>query len=290
MPLDNPDMRGEMADEGHRRDNSRLDQQDVLALAAYGAAARWPVGFSIYETGTPADGIFIVLRGQVVLRSRVKAGRGFVPALITPGETFGAEGLGDEGHYRTDARAETEAETLHLSSARFRSLMRERPQDAFPLLGQAFAERAQLLQRLSELAASSVEQRLVGALLRLSAAREVEHRVLELQPSNGRPLGGGGSWSGSGSGGGANGTPSDRELHSEPLHLDPARYRLLCEMVGATRESVSLVMARLVAEGGAVRDGNSILIPSPYALLRRGRSRGDTPRELKVEREPELSA
>ena len=278
-----------MADDGNRRENSRLDQQDVMALAAYGAAARWPAGFTIYETGAPADGIFIVLRGQVVLRSRVKAGRGFVPALVTPGETFGAEGLGDDGHYRTDARAETEVETLHLSSARFRALVRERPQDAFALLGQAFAERAQLLQRLGELAASSVEQRLVGALLRLSAAREAESRVLELQPTNGRMAGGIGAKFGAGRDE-SDAAEDDRSAHSEPLYLDPARYRLLCEMVGATRESVSLVMARLVAEGSAERDGSSIHVPSPQALLRRGRSRADSPRELKVEREPELSA
>jgi len=245
----------------------------------------------IYDSGTPADGVFIVLRGQVVLRSRVKAGRGFVPALVTPGGTFGAEGLGDDGYYRTDARAESEVETLHLSTARFRALVRERPQHAFALLGQAFSERSELLQRLGELAALSVEQRLVNALLRLSVARKAEQRVLELQPTNGRAGGWPNGQPASASGESApNGKDGDLEPHTEPLDLDPARYRLLCEMVGATRESVSLVMARFVADGSAERDGNSIHIPSPRALLRRGRGRGDRPRSLNVEREPELTA
>lgn len=269
-----------MEDQGNRREHSRLGQHDVVALAAYGAAARWPAGFTIYESGAQADGVFVVLRGQVVLRSRVKAGRGFVPALVTPGGTFGAEGLGDRGHYRTDARAETEVETLHLSTAKFRALVRERPQHAFALLAQTFSERAELLQRIGELAALSVEQRLVNALLRLSAAREAEARVIELQPTNGRstvtntePVR----------------TGAEANVHGEPLLLDPARYRLLCEMVGATRESVSLVMSRLVAEGSAERDGSNIEVPSPHALLRRGRGRGDRQRPVSVGREPEFT-
>lgn len=272
-------------DDGNRREHSRLRQEDVFALAPYGATARWPAGFTIYESGTPADGIFIVLRGQVVLRSRVKAGRGFVPALVTPGGTFGAEGLGDDGHYRTDARAETEVETLHLSASHFRALVRERPQHAFALLGQVFSERAELLQRLGELAALSVEQRLVNAILRLSAARAAERRAIEL-PANGRTA----SWT-NGRTTAATVAYGDAatELHAEPLDLDPARYRLLCEMVGATRESVSLVMARLVAEGSAERDGNFIHVPSPRALLRRGRGRGDRSRPISVDREPELT-
>lgn len=256
-------------------------------LAHYGAAARWPAGFAIYESGTVADGVFIVLRGEVVLRSRVKAGRGFVPTIVTPGGTFGAEGLFDGGYYRTDARAECEVETLHLSAPHFRALVRERPQHAFSLIGQILRERSELLQRLGELAALSVEQRLVNAVLRLSVARASLGETIEVAPAAGRGLrraNGVGSFP-------APPPAADADPHSQPLDLDANRYRLLCEMVGATRESVSLVMARLVAEGSAERDGNggTIRIPSPRALLRRGRGLHERSRSITVEREPELT-
>lgn len=304
--------------DGMRWEPQRLGPEDVAALASYGATARWPAGFTIYESDGAADGVFVVLRGQVVLRSRVKAGRGFVPALVTPGGTFGLEGLAEDARYRTDARAESEVETLHLSSPRFRALVRERPQHAFALLGQVFDQRSMLLERLGELSALSVEQRLVNALLRMAAARAAESEVIELPPANGRvtrglapladrPAGGNGSayamaaraddrHGGDGSdGNGSDGNGNGTGATGSPLLLDPAGYRLLCEMVGATRESVSLVMARLVADGTAERRGSDIVIPVPGALLRRNRrgSRADRTadrgRRIPVQREPELA-
>ncbi len=289
--------------DGTSFDNPRLTSVDVATLAPYGATARWPVGFAIYESGAEADGVFVVLRGQVVLRNRVKAGRGFVPSIVTPGGTFGAEGLGEGGHYRTDARAEGEVETLHLSGPRYRAVVRERPQHALPLLAQVCAERAHLLERLGELAALSVEQRLVHAIVRMSAARMAADDVITLPALGGGraapPAGGRTSWTGVGpTNFGSVGTQTPAREHgaarpaTEPLELDASGYRLLCELVGATRESVSLVMARLVADGSAERHGNDIIIPSPRALLRRGRGRGTVgrDRELSIEREAELSA
>jgi hypothetical protein len=50
------------------------------------------------------------------------------------------------------------------------------------------------------------------------------------------------------------------------IELCASRYRLLCELVGATRESVSLVLARMVGDGLARRDGNTFII-APTAQL-----------------------
>ena len=51
--------------------------------------------------------------------------------------------------------------------------------------------------------------------------------------------------------------------------LCSARYRLLCELVGATRESVSLVLGRLTGEGLVERDGSSMIVASPSLLAER---------------------
>jgi CRP-like cAMP-binding protein len=106
--------------------------------------------------------VFIVTRGRFVLRSRVRAGRGFVPWIAVPGETFGSEGLSPNAKYATDARADDESETLFLSSARFRAFVREQPQRALSLMSQLMAERSALLDKLRELTTLSVEQRLVS--------------------------------------------------------------------------------------------------------------------------------
>ena len=221
-----------MVESSSKSDRARLSRAELAALTAYAAKATWPAGFTVYQRGASADGLFVVLRGRIVLRSRVKAGRGFVPAIATGGETFGAEGLSPSAHYVTDARADEESETLHLSGTRFRAFVREQPQHALSLLGQIMVEHAALLEKLRELATLSVEQRLVATLLRMAHNQT-------FVADDGR------------------------------ITLGANQYRLLCELVGATRESVSLVLNRLISDGLAERQGtNFIIAPAPELASR----------------------
>src|SRR6185437_11995853 len=131
---------------------SRLTSEEVAPVVAYGARATWPAGFQLYQRGAAADGVFIVLDGHVVLRNKIKVGRGFVPVIATPGQTFGSEGLSPDSHYVTDANASEETKTMFLSGAQFRAFVRERPAQTIPLLSQIMSERAYLLEKLHELA------------------------------------------------------------------------------------------------------------------------------------------
>ena len=219
-------------DDTLRPQSVRLSLQELAAIGPYAAAAAWPAGFTIYQRGAAADGLFVVTRGCIVLRSRIKAGRGFVPSVTTPGEVFGAEGMAKHARYVTDARADEAAETLHLSGARFRAFVREQPQHALTLVSQVMSQHVALLEKLRELATLSVEERMVSTLLTLT-----RHRGF-CEP-DGR------------------------------ITLDSARYRLLCELVGATRESVSLVLGRLVNDGLAERQGSTFVVASAPALTQR---------------------
>lgn len=210
----------------------RLSESERSALQGYAARAAWPAGFVIYERGTSADGVFVVVHGRVVLRSRVRAGRGFVPWVATPGETFGAEGLSRNGAYATDARADDETETLFLSSVKLRAFIREQPTHALAVIGQVMAERTALLEKLRELTTLSVEQRLVAALRRMAAHDSFT-------------------------------------MHDGRIELGSARYRLLCELVGATRESVSLVLGRLTGEGLVERTGSTLYVTPSARLFER---------------------
>lgn len=203
--------------------STRLAPATVDALLAYAARATWPAGFVIYQRGAPADGLFVVLEGRVILRSRVRAGRGFIPWIATPSETFGAEGLSATPRYSTEARADDEAATLFLSTARYRSFIREQPQHATALTAQLLSERSALLEKLRELTTMSVEQRLIVALLRMA-------------------------------------TFDSFTRDDGCIVLSTNRYRLLCELVGATRESVSLVLGRFAGEGLIERKGNALIV------------------------------
>ena len=210
---------------------TRLAQASVDALLAYAARASWPAGFVIYQRSAPADGLFIVLKGRVILRSRVRAGRGFIPWIATPFETFGAEGLSATPRYSTEARADEEAATLFLSTTRYRSFLREQPQHATALVAQILAERSALLEKLRELTTMSVEQRLLVAFARMA-------------------------------------TFDSFTRDDGCIILNTSRYRLLCELVGATRESVSLVLGRFTGEGLIERKGSSLIV-HPTQLMHR---------------------
>src|SRR3954463_11478144 len=202
---------------------TRLTPEELAPIAAYGAKASWPSGFQLYQRGSPADGVFIVLEGHVVLRNKIKVGRGFVPVISTSGQTFGSEGLCSHSHYVTDANASEETTSMFLSGAQFRALVREHPAQTIPLLSQIMSERAYLLEKLHELAALNVDQRLISTLTHLSGDRSF--------------------------------TATDGRLKLENSH-----HRLLCEMVGATRESIALALSRLVSAGIAERKGMTFLI------------------------------
>jgi CRP/FNR family cyclic AMP-dependent transcriptional regulator len=226
---------------------SRLTPDEMLPIAAYGAKASWPSGFQLYQRGVRADGLFIVLEGHVVLRNKIKVGRGFVPVIATSGQTFGSEGLSPDSHYVTDANAAEETKTMFLSGAQFRALVRERPAQTIPLLSQIMSERAYLLEKLHELAALNVDQRLMSTLTHLSA----DHSF----------------------------TASDGRLKLENNH-----HRLLCEMVGATRESIALALSRLVSAGIAERNGMTFLI-EPGSLAPTFGENGDRDSTIPVARE-----
>jgi CRP/FNR family transcriptional regulator, cyclic AMP receptor protein len=206
-----------------------LSRETLDAISKYAARAVWPSGFTVYQRGAQADGVFIGVGGRVVLRSRVKSGRGYIPTIVGPGGTFGGEGLAPAAplppRYVTEARTDAESETLYLSCTQYRALVREQPSAAIGLSAQVMAEHATLLEKLRELATLSVEQRLVTSLVRMTRQRT-------FLDADGR------------------------------LVLDSAHYRVLCELVGATRESVSLVLNRLIASGAAVRKEGRVLVDS----------------------------
>jgi CRP-like cAMP-binding protein len=205
------------------RKSARLNAEAATALAAYGARTAWPSSFQIYQKGTAADGLSLVLHGHVILKNKIRTGRSFVPAIVTPGEIFGIEGLTGDASYVTDAYAADETETLFVSSAQFRAFVRENPGVALQVIAQLMSERAHLLEKLHAMASQNVEQRLISSLGRLAADRSFV---------------------------GADGR----------LKLELKHHRLLCEMVGATRESIALALGRLVGAGIATRRGMAFMI------------------------------
>jgi len=75
-------------------------------------------------------------------------------------------------------------------------------------------------------------------------------------------------------------------LEDGSLKLESTHHRLLCEMVGATRESIALALSRMVSAGIAKRGGSTFVI-SPRRLAERIRAaQFDEQTTVEVVREP----
>lgn len=115
---------------------------------------------------------------------------------------------------------------------RLRSFMHEQPARALVLIGQIMAERTLLMHKLRELTTLSVEQRILATLKRMA-----EHGGFV--DARGR------------------------------VEIGSARYRLLCELVGAMRESVSQLLGRLAGDGLVERAGSTLFVAPTRKLFER---------------------
>jgi hypothetical protein len=101
------------------------------ALERASAAAkprRLEAGEVIVNEGEPSDACFVVVRGEVdVIRG---GGIGVRPAVLGPGEHFGATVLLDRPVRTASVRARTDAELLELDAATFRELVESSPEAA----------------------------------------------------------------------------------------------------------------------------------------------------------------
>ncbi len=124
--------------------------------------------------------------------------------------------------------------------------MREQPNLALALMKQLMAERTELLEKFGQHVTLTVEQRLIVALLRMAQSQRANDGA------------------------------------DTPVTVP---RRLLGELVGATRESISLVLGRLSAEGLIQREGNGLVVHDAERLRERLTLKAPTP-GIQVYREP----
>jgi CRP-like cAMP-binding protein len=98
---------------------STLDDAEVLAIVGESANLRWASGGTVVEHGSQADGLYIVLSGQV----QVRAPDGTEVTVLGPGEFFGEFSLLLDAPRRHDVIALEEAELMVVPKERFERLV-----------------------------------------------------------------------------------------------------------------------------------------------------------------------
>lgn len=163
------------------RDKARNHVFDLTLLpAGYDTGQlrkRFSAGQTIYAQGDPADAIFFIESGWVLISVMAPSGKEGVVALRGAGECIGLRSLIEDRGRRTTASALTDCSALRLPAAAVTRMLREDPRFAetfvLYLIGQSIHDREIHVDLLTH----SAEQRLARTLLRLANGGRGENAI-----------------------------------------------------------------------------------------------------------------
>lgn len=190
----------------------QLEPDQLAALETRCRTRKLPRGAPIYLPSDQADGVLLVAEGRVKIGSLTQEGKQTILAFVEPGELFGELAL--LGGEKREEYAETvEKSTIVLiPNEVMRQLLVENPDVS---LG---------ITKLFGLRRQRIERRLKYLLFRSNRERLV-HLLLELADQYGQAI------------------PAGVQLKIKLSHQD------LANIIGSTRETVTVVLGELQAEG-----------------------------------------
>jgi CRP-like cAMP-binding protein len=145
-----------------------LDQEALAVVVRHGRTRRFARGAVIFREGEKASTCHVAISGRVrIARSAPDSAR-LVIRYVGAGEIFGTLALFHGGTYPADATAVTDCVEIGWSEQALRELIERYPRialNALRIVGQRMNE---LQDRLRELTAERVEQRVAHALVRLA--------------------------------------------------------------------------------------------------------------------------
>ncbi|MDQ3331656.1 MAG: Crp/Fnr family transcriptional regulator [Planctomycetota bacterium] len=190
----------------------RLTASQLVRLESRAGMRSFPRGSHIYQPSDPGVGVLLVAQGRVRLSSVTPDGKRAVLAFIEPGELFGELVLLDDGIREECAEAVVESLVIFLPTNDLRSMMEEIPDVSLGITKLIGFRRRRIERRLKSLLFRSNRDRLV-------------HLLLELVEQYGQPDSGG------------------VLVGIRLSHQD------LASVIGSTRETVSVLLGELKAEG-----------------------------------------
>jgi CRP-like cAMP-binding protein len=208
----------------------RLPSEELRGLEAASLFRRFAARTPVYLPSDRAGAVLLLVSGRVKICHFTPEGKQLILALIEPGELFGELAL-----FEGAARGEL-AETVEASS------LVALPREALVRLLERHAALSLGVTRLVGLRRQRIEQRLKNLLFQPLRNRLI-HLLVELADRYGRP------------------TPEGLLIDVRLSHQD------LAGIVGSSRESVTLGLGELVAEGLLRRRGRRLVVVDPKALV-----------------------
>lgn len=208
-----------------------LNQTEIAAINPLFHERGHTPGETIYAAGDPAGRLYVVATGKVKILRHTLAGKDVLLDLLAPGEFFGALSPLPGEEYPDTAVAQTVVCALGISSEDFRRVLDRFPPVALKVLDISQARLGDAQEMVRRLSASTAEQRVAYALLKLGGKLGAQTR--------------------------------EGLLIQAPLSRSD-----LAEMAGLTTETASRVMSQLQRDG-LIRSGRQWVALTDLARLRR---------------------
>jgi CRP-like cAMP-binding protein len=112
-------------------DFASLSDRDLLDIVGVSTNLSWPEGATIFEKGSPSEGLYIVLTGRVRI-SDVVDGKRVDVASVGPGASFGELSLLLRTTHSKEAVAEDDTELMVVPKEWFQGLLEAKPDLAEP--------------------------------------------------------------------------------------------------------------------------------------------------------------
>jgi CRP-like cAMP-binding protein len=150
---------------------------DPALGAALALATRCPVpeGTALFKQGDAPRRLFVALAGRFSVTTVTPEGVQLMLRFMEPGDLMGCAAVFRQISYPGTATATVDSVALSWPAGEFQSLVERHPRLAANALAIVGGRAEYMLQRLSEVTASSAEQRIAQALLRL--AREGTEQI-----------------------------------------------------------------------------------------------------------------
>ncbi len=190
----------------------QLSAEQLADLESRCRVRKYPRSTPIYLPADHADGVLLLAAGRVKIGSFTEEGKQTILAFIEPGELFGELSLMGTQEREEYAEAVEKSTIILIPNAAVQQLLAEHPSVSMGVT------------KLFGLRRQRVERRLKYLLFRSNRERLV-HLLIELAEQYGKQ------------------TPEGVELRIKLSHQD------LASIVGSTRETVTVVLGELQAEG-----------------------------------------
>lgn len=146
-----------------------LPETVICELATLGVTRQFRKGEVVFREGQPAEAVWIVQRGWVVLRKRAPHGDPVTVFTMTPNEALCGISAFDQGDYSASAVAATDARLLEVPREVIEALLMRYPRFAKDVL-LTCCQRIRHMAESISLAQAPVAKRLAYTLLRLRSS------------------------------------------------------------------------------------------------------------------------